>query len=157
MRPGIAVMPPASMTTSAASTAATEAVPTLTMRSPSVRIVSPTAIGLRQSPETITPRLVTAIFMTAASVPGFAERIGTEQVVHQSARRIPVVGAEAVPGGHETGAGVEHLVLLMARAEFRSHRVPTRFQELHLVFRLHGGRTLRRVDDLLQHRVLEVI
>src|SRR5262245_55617755 len=52
------------MTTSAASTAAAEAVPTETILSPSVRIVSPAEIGLRQSPETIAPRLVIAIFMT---------------------------------------------------------------------------------------------
>src|SRR5262245_31532731 len=161
MRPGIAVIPPASMTTSAASTAAAEAVPTLTMLPPSVRIASPAEIGLRQSPATIAPRLVTAILMTTASMPGFAqlvvERVGAEQVLDQPDCRIPIVGAEAVPGGHEARTCVEHLVLLMAGAEFRSHRVPAGLEEFHLVFRLHGRGTLRRMDDLLQHRILEVV
>ncbi len=49
----MAVMPPASITTSAASTACADAVPTEAMRSPSLTIVSPFAKGLRQSPETI--------------------------------------------------------------------------------------------------------
>src|ERR1700750_139554 len=66
IRPGIAVMPPASATTSAASTAAAEAVPTDTIFPPSVRMVSPATNGLCQSPDTISPRLVMAIFIFSA-------------------------------------------------------------------------------------------
>jgi len=61
----MAVMPSASITTSAASTAAADAVPTAAMRSRSIRIASPDAKGSRQSPETICPRLTMAIFMAA--------------------------------------------------------------------------------------------
>ena len=46
-------MPPASITTSALSTAAAAAVPTDTMRSPSLMIVSPGTNGACQSPDTI--------------------------------------------------------------------------------------------------------
>jgi hypothetical protein len=67
INPGIAVMPPASITTSALSTAAAAAVPTSVMRSPSLMIVSPAANGARQSPETICPRLTIATFTRVRS------------------------------------------------------------------------------------------
>ena len=59
-------MPPASITTSALSTAPAAAVPTETMRSPSVTIVSPDANGSRQLPDTICPRLTIATFIQLA-------------------------------------------------------------------------------------------
>ena len=55
-------MPRASITTSAASTACAEAVPTEMMRSPSVRMAFPPASGLFQSPVTICPILTIAVF-----------------------------------------------------------------------------------------------
>jgi hypothetical protein len=59
----MAVAPPASMTTSAVSTAAADAVPTSAIRSSSVMTVSPGASGRRQSPVTMHPRLTMATFM----------------------------------------------------------------------------------------------
>src|SRR4249919_1954000 len=158
----MAVIPSASMTTSALSTAAGEAVPTETIFPSSVRMVSPLATGARQSPEMISPRLTIAIFMTAPSSMFYAvqfirERIGFQQVLHHSSRRIPVVGPEAVTGRDKSRARIKHLVLLMSRPEFGTNRIPAGLQELHLVFRLHRGGTLGCVNDLLDHRILEVL
>src|ERR1044072_5749110 len=130
-------MPPASMTTSALSTAAADAVPTETMRSSSVMIASPAANGSRQLPETIWPRLTIATFISVRRAELGGELIGVHQVVHHAGRAGPIEGAIAVAGGDEARAGIEHLVLGVARAEFRSDRVPRGFQELDLLFRAH--------------------
>src|SRR3979490_420977 len=63
IRPGIAVAPPASMTTSQPSISAALAVPTRAIRSPSSRMVSPLANGALRSPVTMVPRLTTALRM----------------------------------------------------------------------------------------------
>src|SRR5215831_16275974 len=161
IRPGMAVIPPASMTTSAASTSEADTVPARVMRSPSVRIVSPATKGSRQFPETIWPRLTMASFMAVrCSVVGarqFALHIvGGEKRVHQSASTLPVERPETVPAGHETRAGVEHFILRVARAEFRADRVPGRLKEFHLLLRRHCGRALRLVDDRGHLRVAEI-
>ena len=46
-----------------------------------------------------------------------AQRIGGEKIVHQRGRPVPVIGTEAVARGDKTRAGLEHLVLLVTRAE----------------------------------------
>jgi hypothetical protein len=60
MRPGIAVVPFASMMMSQLSTSAAEAVPTDTNLPSSAMSVSPRMKGCRQSPETMVPILVMA-------------------------------------------------------------------------------------------------
>src|SRR3954451_8896450 len=121
IRPGIAVIPSASITTSAASTCADDAVPTEVILPLSVRIESPLANGSFQLPETIWPRLTIAIFMSAhcaAACSGFVQIVGGKQLLDQRGRAIPIEGAEAVSRGDEARAGIEHFVLRMARAEF---------------------------------------
>src|SRR5262249_33248889 len=63
MRPGIAVVPPASITTAQLSTVAAEAVPTEVSFPSCMITVSPGTIGSRQSPDTMTPILLTATRM----------------------------------------------------------------------------------------------
>src|SRR5580700_2244745 len=138
-------MPPASITTSAASTAAAGVVPTSAIRSPSMRMVSPAAKGSRQSPETICPRLTIAIFMKLSSVSGarqFALQIvRRQQRIHQPGRILPVKGAEAVAASDKAGAGIEHFVLRMPRTEFGADRVPCRLEKFDFLLRLHRGRS----------------
>src|SRR5262245_30518862 len=144
--PGTAVVRSASITTSQASTSLDAAVPTLTMRSPSVIMVSPLTRGSPRSPETMVPILTIATRMPLPSsllpslLPGAADGIGKavarQQLVDQLGGAVPAVGAEAVACGHELGAGVEHLVLGVSRAELRADRVPRRLEELHLAFRV---------------------
>src|SRR5262245_62577798 len=142
IRPGIAVMPPASITTSAASTACAEAVPTETMRSPSVRMASPRPSGLCQSPVTICPILTIAVFIARPSCPHSVRGqrggkiVACHGVVHHLGRARPVERAVAVAGGDEARARVEHLVLRVARAELRADRVPGELQELDLLLGL---------------------
>src|SRR5688500_20246586 len=63
MRPGMAVAPSASMTTSQPSTALAETDPTSRILPSSMRIESPLTYGSRHSPEMIVPRLTMAVFM----------------------------------------------------------------------------------------------
>jgi len=72
--PGIAIAPPASITTSQADSCVAFAVPTDVILPSSMRIVSPAVVGLRQSPVTMVPRLTIAVFM-AASVRTILARI----------------------------------------------------------------------------------
>src|SRR5690348_5798864 len=44
--------------------------------------------------------------------------------LHQGAGAVPIVGAETVAAGYEGRAGIEHLVLDMARAELGADGVP---------------------------------
>src|ERR1700726_3683470 len=81
-----------------------------------------------------------------------AEAVRPQQVLHHAGRTVPVVGPEAVAGGDEARARIEHLVLLVPRAELRTDRVPAGFQEFHLVLRLHAGGALGGMDDLAEHR-----
>src|SRR3974390_2318747 len=159
IRPGMAVMPSASITTSAASTSAADAVPTRTMRSPSVTIVSPDMNGSRQLPDTMRPRLTTAIFMRT-SLRRRAQRVvqivGREQRLDQCGRAVPVIGAKAVPRRHEPCAGIEHLVLHMPRAEFGADSVPCRLHEFDLVLRIHRRGALRLFYSRADLRIGEV-
>ena len=72
---------------------------------------------------------------------------------HQRQRTRPIVSPERVAAGDERGAGVEHLVLGVARAEFRADRVPGQFQEIDPLARCGAGRDLRLLDDRGQFRV----
>src|SRR5690348_3506688 len=102
IRPGIAVMPSASMTTSAASTCAADAVPTDVILPFSVRIQSPLTNGSFQLPETIWPILTIATFISLRRrLQRFVEIVGRQQRFEQRRRAVPVEGAEAVPGGDE--------------------------------------------------------
>src|SRR6516162_2040812 len=69
MRPGIAVVPSASMTTSQPSTSAAGAVPTDANLPSSAMTVSPGMKGTRQSPETMAPILVMATRIDVRSSP----------------------------------------------------------------------------------------
>src|SRR4030081_3072522 len=153
--PGMAVVRAASITASQASTTLADAVPTATMRSPSVMMGSPLADGSFRSPETIVPILTMATRMVSPpdgrviaqqSLLRAADRCleaeARQQPVHQVSRLAPSVGAEAVSRGHELRAGIEHFVLGMPGAEFRADGVPRRLEELHLAFRVERGRAL---------------
>src|SRR6266516_1473828 len=50
--------------------------------------------------------------------------VAGQQLLDHSGRAVPVEGAEAVASGDEARAGVEHLVLGVARAELRADGVP---------------------------------
>src|SRR5215471_15640358 len=151
IRPGIAVIPPASTTTSAASISAGGAVPTRSMRLPSVTMVSPTTKGARQSPETICPRLMIATFMTRPLRRGarqFALHVvGGEQPVDQSAGILPIEGAQAVAAGDKARAGVKHLILRMSGTELGADGIPRRLEKFHLLLWLHRRRSLGLIDD----------
>src|SRR4051794_16808347 len=67
IRPGIAIAPPASITTSQAASCAALAVPTEVILPSAIRMASPAAVGLRQSPVTMVPRLTIAVFMGVSS------------------------------------------------------------------------------------------
>jgi FG-GAP-like repeat len=62
-----------------------------------------------------------------------------EQLIDQRAGRIPIVGPIAMAAADKPSAGIEHLILGMARAEFRADRVPGQLEELDTVAR-RGGR-----------------
>src|SRR5262249_53936009 len=83
--PGIAVVPPASIMTSHASTAAAGAVPTDTMRSSSVRMVSPASSGSSKSPDTIEPTFTMAMRIYRSSGRSFRQPTGANEA-HQLAR-----------------------------------------------------------------------
>src|ERR1700744_1686480 len=164
IRPGIAVMPPASITTSQASTAAAFAVPALTILPSWLMTVSPSTNGACQSPETMVPRLVIATFMRRLRfllvlhpVELVAQTIRPHQLIDHRGRIVPVIGAETVPRGDETRARIEHLVLLVARTEFGTDRIPAGLQEFDLVGRLEARRALRGLDDLVDHGIAEIL
>ena len=121
------------------------------------------ALGERIAPiaETIWPRLTIATFIVAcgASGDGKARReiVGRHQAVDHTVGAVPIEGAVAVAGRHKARAGVEHLILGVARAELRADRVPRGLQELHLVLRLELGRALGEADDALELGVVEVV
>ena len=58
---------------------------------------------------------------------------GAEQRGDQGAGGVPIVCPVAVAAGDETGAGVEHLVLGVARGEFRADRVLCELEEFDAV------------------------
>src|ERR1051325_11722752 len=68
IRPGMAVVPPASITTSHASISCAAAVPTETMRPSSQTMLSPSTNGARQSPEQMVPMLVMATRMVQPAI-----------------------------------------------------------------------------------------
>src|SRR5580704_3419439 len=70
MRPGMAIMPPASMATSQSEVLPPE--PTETILPSSRIMVSPAATGAAISPERIFPILQIASFMASSSLHGFA-------------------------------------------------------------------------------------
>src|SRR5262245_4886750 len=156
IRPGIAVMLSASITTSAASVATADAVPTEAIFPPSTMIVSPWTKGSRQSPETIWPMLTIATFM-APAVPSLIrlaaklvfQPIRFHEAVHEAGGTVPVEGAVAVAGSNEPRPRIEHLVLCMARTELGPDRVPRGFQEFHLLFRTHLRCALGQLDNAL--------
>src|SRR6266478_1010284 len=59
----------------------------------------------------------------------------------------PVIGAIGVPCRHEAGAGIEHLVLGVARGELGAHRIPSKLVELHPLRRIRCRRLLRLLDQ----------
>ena len=63
---------------------------------------------------------------------------------------VPAIGSEAVAGGHELRAGIEHFILRVAGAEFRADRVPRGLEEFDLAFRVERRRALRLADDRLE-------
>src|SRR5689334_11307198 len=67
MRPGMAIAPSASITTSHAETWAAVAVPTWSILPALITIESPAATGSRQSPERIAPRFTIAVFIEVAN------------------------------------------------------------------------------------------
>src|SRR3974390_586166 len=159
IRPGMAVMPSASITTSAAPPSACDAVLTRTIRSPSVTIVSPDINGSRQLPDTMRPRLTTAIFMRTSlrrRAQGVVQIVGRDQRLDQCGRAVPVIGAKAVSRRHEPRAGIEHLVLHMPRAEFGADGIPCRLHEFDLVLRIHRRGRLRLVYDRAELRISEI-
>ncbi len=59
--------------------------------------------------------------------------------------------------GHEGRAGIEHLVLVVARAEFGADRVPGELVELHLLERRGRGRLLGTLDQRRNLRIAEIL
>jgi hypothetical protein len=68
------------------------------------------------------------LVLVIASLPitrdGVINAIGGQQVIHHAASGAPIEGAVTVTCNDEARAGVEHLILCMARAEFRTDSVP---------------------------------
>src|SRR6185436_8605767 len=164
--PGTAVVRPASMTTSQASTSLADAVPTATIRSPSVTMVSPLARGSVRSPVTIVPILTMATRMVSPpgsravaqqlllrAADGRFEAEARQQPIHQISRLTPSISSEAVACGHELRPGIEHFVLGVTGAEFRADGVPCRLEKFHLAFRVERRRALRLADDRRKRRI----
>src|SRR5262249_1672494 len=97
IRPGTAVVPAASITTSQASTSRAAAVPTPTMRSPSVRIGSPFRRGAARAPETMVPMLTiaTRIGPPPGDRPDRANQLSLENAITLRMRRAAQIALDA--------------------------------------------------------------
>src|ERR1700753_3308558 len=74
------------------------------------------------------------------------EVVRIEHALHQLIGTGPVIGSVGMPLGDERRTGVEHLVLLVTRAELRTDGIPSELVELHSVMRI-GRRRLLRLGD----------
>ena len=60
--------------------------------------------------------------------------VGVQKAIDHASGAIPIERAVAMTAGDETRAGVEHLVLCVARAELGANGVPRRFEEFDFLF-----------------------
>src|SRR5262245_56901086 len=80
-----------------------------------------------------------------------------QQAVDQTCGLLPAKSAETVPSRHKLRAGIENLVLGVARAELRSDRVPRRLEEFYLALRIECRRPLGLADDRFHYRIDPVL
>src|SRR6185437_4491165 len=75
------------------------------------------------------------------------EIVAVQHAVDHLRRPFPIIGTIGMTLGDEAGAGIEHLVLQMARGEFGADGVPGEAIEFYLVAGAGGRRLLSLFDE----------